>query len=67
MRPVVVSDNGLDAIAIRSMVYPRAVLRPPHRRRCGRRALPGRGQRPLENGSFEGKPRHLVRAVGSAG
>ena len=38
---------------------PRPVVRSPHRRRCGRRSLPHRGQEPPRGRRLRGRPRHL--------
>ena len=63
-RPVVVTDaDGGETIAIRSMVLPRAVLRPPHRRRRGCRPLPHHDEDPARGGRLRGRPGPLRSAM----
>ncbi len=65
-RPIVVTAEDGETIAIRSMVLPRAVLRPPHRRRCGRRPLPHDDEAATRGRRLRGRPRSLTGRLGTS-
>ncbi len=66
-RPGLVKVGGADAIAVRVVRVPRALLRPPDHRRRRRSSIPGRGEGPPRVGAVRRSARRLTARVILAG